>query len=198
MIPIPSFLNNERLDLSDRCGLSTSFPPIRCSGDNTRYNLNGFLTYAAKRLKGKGHDSYCQLFFDGSLEAVSSDVLRQHDGGRVEGGTGSIASVAYEKNLIEAVQSYLKGYKQLDLLPPVVISLALLGCKGSLMSTNDPLSLEAHYPIDRDTALLPYVPIDSLDMDVPMVMKPIFDAVWNACGFFQSRNYDEDGKWNPK
>ena len=51
-------------------------------------------------------------------------------------------------------------------------------------------------PIDRDVAILPQVQIGSLDQEVPTIMKPIFDAVWNACGLPRSYNYTENGIWN--
>jgi len=198
VIPIGSFLNNERLDLSDHYGLSTLFAPVGGSGWDTRYNLDGFLTYSGKRKGGEGHHGYCQLFFDGSLESVFSEVLRRQGGGSASDGPGFIASIAYEKYLIEAVMSYLKGYKQIGLVPPVAISLALLGCKGAVMYTNGLFFPDDHHPIDRDTVILPDVVIDETDIDVPQTMKPIFDAVWNACGFSRSLNYDEDGKWSPR
>ena len=125
-------------------------------------------------------------------------MLRQEGGARVCGGTGFIASIAYEQYLIKAVQSYLKGMKGLGLTPPVSLSLALLGCKGSYMSVDIQQRPHNWHPIDRDTVLLPDVIIDSLDVDVPQEMKPVFDAVWNACGFPRSFNYDKDGKWDPK
>jgi hypothetical protein len=53
------------------------------------------------------------------------------------------------------------------------------------------------HSIDRDAVILPDVAIDSLDVDVPQVMKPIFDMIWNACGFPRSFNYDTSGKWAP-
>ena len=193
VIPIGSFLNNERLDLSDQRGLQTLFPPVGCRGWNTRYNLDGFLTDSGARKDGEGHNGYCQLFFDGSLESVFSDMLRRHSDG-----PDFIASIAYEKYLIEAVMFYLKGYKQIGLVPPVAISLALLGFKGSVMYTGAPYFPYELHPIDRDTVILPDVVIDKLDIDVPHAMKPMFDAVWNACGFPRSQNYDEGGKWNPK
>ena len=54
------------------------------------------------------------------------------------------------------------------------------------------------HPIDRDTVILPDAVIESLDVNVSQALKPIFDAVWNACGFPCSFNYDKDGQWNPK
>jgi hypothetical protein len=193
MVPVSSFLNNERLDLSDTRNLMTRFEPIGGSGWNCRHNLDGLLICEGE--KGRGHNGYCQLFFNGAIEAVSADILREEGGKHVCGGTGFIASIAYEKELIEAVQSYLKGYKQLDLIPPVVISLALIGCKGSYMYIHPRYGPLEQPLIDRDTVILPDVEIDDFDIDVPKVMKPIFDAVWNACGLPHSYNYDENGNW---
>ena len=31
--------------------------------------------------------------------------------------------------------------------------------------------------------------------DVPRLLRPAFDQIWNACGLFKSFNYDEDGNW---
>ena len=66
------------------------------------------------------------------------------------------------------------------------------------MYTRDPFFPRHHHPIDRDTLILPDVVIDKMDIDAPQEMKPIFDAVWNACGFSRSLNYNEDGKWSPR
>jgi len=52
------------------------------------------------------------------------------------------------------------------------------------------------YPIDRNAVVLPEVTAASLDQEVPSIMKPIFDAVCNACGLPRSYNYTENGTWN--
>jgi hypothetical protein len=49
--------------------------------------------------------------------------------------------------------------------------------------------------IDRDILLLPEVIIENYTDKVENILKPIFDTVWNACGFNGSSNYDEDGEW---
>jgi len=58
-------------------------------------------------------------------------------------------------------------------------------------------ALDSH-PIDRDEVVLPEVTADSLDKEVPTIMKPIFDAVWNACGLPHSYNYTKNGIWNTR
>ena len=52
-----------------------------------------------------------------------------------------------------------------------------------------------YQPIDRDVAILPEVQVGSFDEEVPTAMKPIFDAVWNACGHPRSYNFTENGTW---
>ena len=34
-----------------------------------------------------------------------------------------------------------------------------------------------------------------VDRDTPLVLRPCFDSIWNACGYAKSLNYDENGKW---
>ena len=59
----------------------------------------------------------------------------------------------------------------------------------------DPGYLDNVHPIDRDVLFLPDVLIEEPPSDLPRTLRPIFDAVWNACGFVQSLNYDADGNW---
>lgn len=74
--------------------------------------------------------------------------------------------------------------------------MVLIGCKGAYLWTDFSRGLDSQ-PIDRDVAILPEVQAGSLDDDdVPTVMRPIFDAVWNACGHPRSYNYTESGVWD--
>jgi hypothetical protein len=196
MIPIASFLNRDRLDLPAIPRPTSSFPLIGDSGSRHRYNLDGLLMYSGEHRPGAGHESYCQLFFDGSLESVCCGVVRQNPDASPSQGSGFIASVAYERSLIEAVESYLKGVGNLGLPAPFSLSLALLGCRGARMYIPIQYLLRDSYCIDRDAVILPDTIIENLDVDVPRILKPIFDAVWNACGFRGSLNYDETGTWS--
>ena len=51
------------------------------------------------------------------------------------------------------------------------------------------------YEIDRDVLNIPEVLLERFDESPPELLKPIFDSVWNACGYARSSNYDEDGKF---
>lgn len=198
IVPISSFLKRERLNLPAHGSLSTRFHPFYAGGWNHRFNVDGYLTWEAARGSEEGSNGYCQLFFDGSVETVFSDLLRTKEGAPVRGGVGLIASVAYEKYTIEAVQAYLKGYAELGVTGPLALSMAILGCRGSYMFVDPRKSWGEYHPIDRHAIVLPDVVTDDMNMNIPQVMKPLFDAVWNACGYPYSLNYQKDGNWNPR
>ncbi len=192
LIPIPSFLNNERLEIADRSAPTAAFRPIESSGWDQRYNLDGLVSFEGGYSKGQSHASYCQLFFTGTVEAVWSEFT-----GR-EGDSTYIASVAYEQEIIRAVESYLEGFRRFGLTPPVVVSLAVVGCKGAVMYVDQIRRSARMTSLDRDPAILPDTVIDNLNTDAAQIMRPIFDALWNACGFARSFNYDKDGNWKPR
>lgn len=195
VIPLNSFLNRKRVDLSLDRNLALNFGPIASGSYDKRYNLDGFLTHKTDR-ETKLCDSYCQVFFNGTIEAVCVDILRTKEGRIPQSGdTAFIASIAFEQWVVAAIRGYFKGYKMLGIEAPIVISTALLGCKGTYMWTDFYVGFDSH-PIDRDVAILPEVQVGSFDEEVSTVMKPIFDAVWNACGHPYSYNYTENGVWN--
>lgn len=191
VIPLSSFLNHQKLQLSSDHNLTLDFTPIGAGGWCHRYNLDGFLTYNRNAKDATVNDSYCQLFFDRSIESVYADIVRERDG------TLFIGSIKYERYIIDAMEKYFRGYKTLEVDAPLIVTMALLGCKGAY------LFVSANYggtwqPIDRDVAILPEVRAKTLDEEVPTFMRPIFDAVWNACGHPHSYNYDENGLWKPR
>jgi len=196
ILPLYPFLNHQRLQLSSNRNLTLDFRPIGASGWDHRYNLDGFITYDRNYENKTLNDGYCLVFFNGVVEAVYSDILRVKGGQKPKKGeTAFIASVAYERYLIEAIRNYFTGYKALGIEAPVVISMALLGCKGAYLWTDFSSGLDSQ-PIDREAAILPEVQVGSFDEEAPIIMRPIFDAVWNACGLPRSYNYTENGTWN--
>jgi hypothetical protein len=73
--------------------------------------------------------------------------------------------------------------------------LTLVGVKGFWMSCGSP-DLESYF-IDRDLLAIPDV-IFTGEQSIPRLLKPCFDAVWNACGVRSSPNYSQSGEWNPR
>ncbi len=195
ILPLNSFLNNQRVQMHSYGNLTLDFRPLAVSSWDSRYNLDGMVTYNSDYENRKLNIGYCQLFFNGVVESVYSNILKTREGRTPKiGEPAFIASIAYERNIVYAIENYFKGYKALNIDSPAIVSMALLGCKGAYMWT-DFLALDSH-PIERDVAILPEVHFESFDEDIPTVMRPIFDAVWNACGHPRSFNYTQDGIWN--
>jgi len=195
LLPLNSFLNQKRFDLSDEHSLSASLAPVTVRYGNSQYNLDGFMTYLAEG-QSRNCKSYCQIFFDGTIETVSIKILRTNEGSYPKGNDTAYIPINYfESSVVKAIENYIKVYKFLGINPPIIVTVALLGCKGALLNTNFDTELDM-VPLDRDVASLPQVQIISLDEDVPTLMKPIFDAIWNAFGFPCSYNYTKNGTWN--
>ena len=198
LIPVASFLNNEHVLFPAVHELSSVFRTINAMGGDYRYNLDGFVTYCRNYSDDSNGNaiSYTQLFHDGTIEAVHNDFLT-FNGGPTDNKVRSISS-SYESELIRAIESYFEGFKKIGLPAPVVVSLAILGCKGLTMATWPRYCIPRQSgTIDRDVAAIPEMLIDSFDIEISRAMKPLFDGVWNACGYSHSYSYDENGNWSP-
>jgi hypothetical protein len=116
-----------------------------------------------------------QLFHSGVIEAVY--VFAERDDRRIIPGT------ALRSNLIDGTASYLKKQQMLDVKLPVAVAVTLSAVKGHRLAVADDYESYDHYPIDRDTLLIPHAFIDSFDSEISQVMRPLLDRLWNAGGF---------------
>jgi len=191
IIPLNAFDPAARFDVSP---LGRNIPrPMYTSSWDGRINFDGFLSFR------KSHDSpsartYLQVFRNGSIEAVETLLLRaSKDSGHEE---RLIPSVAYEKELLDALPRFLDIQRQLGVEPPLFVMLSLLDVADYAMAVDHSrFYWHDDYPIDRDSLLIPEVIVEGFRCDHAEVMRPIFDAVWNAAGWPRSMNYDEKGKW---
>jgi hypothetical protein len=186
LIPLSSFANPWRFAASDLGAYGLSFPPLCESGYNHRYNVDGLLTFSPSNGSAVCVTAYGQVFRSGCIEGVCAQLVNEREG------TRWIGSSWIEKGVVGSVTTYLKSLAQLNVEPPFVFLLAALQARGAYLTVDD------GKPIDRDVVCLPDVLIENVPCDVPQVLRPVFDALWNACGFQQSFNYDEQGKWKPR
>lgn len=159
-----------------------SLHPIGSATTSVRLNFDGVLRYS--------DDGYVQFFRNGCVEAVDTYLLAPVGGNRL------IPSGLYEQNLIVALRAYLAFLEQVGVEPPIAASLSLLGVSGYVMAVDPMLHFRVNeLPIDRNDLLVPEEVIDTFDRAAEDVLKPSFDAIWNATGWERSRNYDENGRW---
>jgi hypothetical protein len=182
LVPLGAFDPSVGYDLSGLAGEAGMLEPLGAHGWNgPRYNFDGLLTYSDRQ---GASSSYLQLFRTGVIETVNTSLLCEEK---------TIPGVAYEQSLMSAVKKYFSIEKQLGVEPPLFIMLSLLGVKGYRIRSE--AYWDGERPIDRDAIIIPEVLVESLEAKPSSVLRPIFDAVWNAAGWPGSANYEREGKW---
>lgn len=190
LVPFTAFDPSTRSDLLVLTKDMALLQPIGFGFDHHRFNLDGLLTYDVRR-GATGADGYLQVFRNGCIEAVDAYWVRATPDKPL------IPSVAYEQKILQVLPKYLEIERRLGMQPPVVIMLTLHAVKGyalAVSTARSPFGGVSH-TIDRDTLVIPEVLLEDLNLDPVAIMRPIFDAVWNAAGLPRSMNYDADGKW---
>lgn len=190
MIPFGAFDPGVRLDVvSLASDPGRLVPVLHMAGGSYRHNFDGLLIYGQSSQSASAW-SYSQIFRNGSIEAVDAVVLP------FRGDKRFISSVAYEEWSLEGLSRFLSIQKQLGVEPPLFVMLSLLGVSGCAMAV-DPSRLFLHeaHPIDRDSLVASEILVENFECDPAEVMRPVFDAIWNAAGWPRSMNYDETGQW---
>ncbi|MBL4571672.1 MAG: ATP-binding protein [Gammaproteobacteria bacterium] len=163
--------------------------PMGASGYGGRYNFDGYLVHGGLH-EGKSN-SYVQVFRSGVFEAVLGRLLSEEKDGTM------LASLYYEKMVIQMTSGISKSIRALDLPGPYFVMLTLLGVKGARMAVERRRVRDEWHPFDRNILVIPEVVLESMDVHPAEVLRPAFDAVWQSAGFERSYNYDEHGSWAP-
>jgi len=188
LLPVSSLNVETSVDASTMWQEKGRTAPISPGGWSHRYNFDGLVTFAYHSSPDMSY-SYVQTFRNGAIEAVDADLLCESEGKKL------IPSVAYEKDLISAVDRYLKLQEVFSLNPPVFIMITLLNVKNYTMAVKPSYRSYRLSPIDRDVLLLPEILVEEYGPDAVAILHPAFDVVWQAAGWERSMNYDKDGKW---
>jgi hypothetical protein len=163
-----------------------AIPPIAADPTTWRFNLDGFVVHT--QLANLSRQSYTQLFRDGGIEVVSGGVIV-----KVEQ-RGGFYAWGMEREVIGRFVMYQKFWQDVGVAPPLLIGLTLSGVKGwkvlrTAYGFND---LDAVF--DRDVVSPPEVMLSDLATPADVVLRPLFDYVWNGGGWPGSPNY-RDGRW---
>ena len=187
MVPVSAIDRSFQADIDATIKRGVLLRPLAANGISSRFNFDGFLTYF--RLSSS-IVSYAQFFRNGIIETVDASLLSGQGFGK------QIPSVLCEREILDAVSSYLETQKIAGISPPIVIFASLLHVKGYEMGTHLKHPRLGH-PIDRDVLIVPEVLVEELNANVQTTMKPVFDAIWNAAGWPGCGNF-KDGIWTGK
>lgn len=188
IIPVSSFEIGSHIDLKNLMGLTKHFIPILGRSNHRHYNIDGYISYEMELEDYSG--AYCQLYRNGIIESVEADLSFEYEN------RTAFYSTHFEDKLIHATKNYLSGLKNLEVPFPIILMLSICGAHEKILTID---GLQRRFiPFDRSTLKFPEVIIEEKDSQIDKLLKPIFDALWNAAGYECSFNYDEDGNWNPK
>ena len=186
ILPVSAFSGPPTIDVR-AVAAGSHLPPILDGAWDERLNVDGFM--ACWPMRSDKYSTYTQLFRSGAVEVVDRFSVIQNE--RLE--------TAYEARLVAGVQKYLKLMNALEIEPPLVFMLSMVGVKGVTLGVAPHFRGSGLVPaIDRDVVLLPDVLVEDLSQHPAKILKPIFDAVWQAAGHAQSCNYDQAGEWKPQ
>lgn len=186
IVPLQAFLRRSAVDHIATRDLRAALPPMSTSSWDGRINIDGFLSFY-RPPHSKCH-AYTQLFRSGIIEAVDGVIpVSDELAGRLFGGQ-------VEAKFVYVGQKYFSLLKELDVEPPYVVMLSVVGAKGLKMHTffHKPLGEGG---IDRDVVITPEVILETTPDELTQPLRPAFDALWQAGGLARSFSYDKDGKW---
>lgn len=193
LIPLSAIGTTSIIAITKSGALLPNLHPIGSDNCETRFNLDGFLVFSSMHRNGGECYSYVQLFRTGALEAVEAELLFEQPAlGK------NIPSIAIEERIIQRLDSYLGAVISSGVQYPILIMLSLVGVKGYRMGISG--GYRRNYSaslIDRDVVVLPEIIVEDGTKKAELVLRPIFDALWQAAGWQGSMNYDNSGNWVP-
>jgi hypothetical protein len=199
LVPASAFDRGSRVDVRVNAERLRKLEPLSAYGWSHRFDFDGYVTYTAypRSQAERGHEetaqTYLQTFHTGAMETVACELIV--DNGREFG--KSIASVDFEKRIIDCVDRCLGALRDIGAQAPVFILVSLLGVSGYSMGVEPSRwFVRERRSIRQADLLLPDVVAEAFDDDPATVLRPALDAVWQATGFPGSIYYDDKtGKW---
>ncbi|HHF7375840.1 hypothetical protein [Legionella bozemanae] len=92
-----------------------------------------------------------------------------------------------EEILLDDVQRFFAILKQLNYQTPLIIFISYLNIQHYHFSDHK----GRYHKFDRNIIQLSSEIVESFDIDVKQLLKPLFDSVWNCCGLIESESFKE-------
>ena len=156
-----------------------------------RFSFDGVLTYERISLQVPA-DSYLVLFRNGIIESCSNTLFSP------DASPPCLNSIVFEEEIVNSLGRYLTIQNKLETEPPFFVLLSLLNVDGYSLPTRNSFGGLDVNRIDRNDLIVPELLVEDLTLTPEAILKPVFDAVWNAAGLPQSPFYDASGNWNTR
>jgi hypothetical protein len=187
VIPFSAVDDRTGLDISTAFELRNELRTVGDTNKSGRHNLDGFVVFGGQSGSAPEYDSYIQVFRSGVIEAVNSSILGGHP-------SKLIPSAYYEREIEASLASIQGLLRKLNIEPPLALLLTFTGVKGLTMALDPRWVAHRTHTIDREILFLPEVIFEEYDKTAEENLKPLFIMVWQAAGFDQNYNYDQQGQ----
>ena len=131
-----------------------------------------------------------QMFRNGALEFVDAEIARKNDQG------WHLDAKMLGEESIRMAASFLKTHAALDLPPPCLLLVSLLGVRDCFLADEQHafilLRRQQQGRFEREIGPLPDVLVDDYGADVPTLLRPILDMVSQAAGYDGSPLFDHE------
>jgi hypothetical protein len=144
------------------------------------------------------HDSPCsgytQLYRSGVIEAVSGSIVA-----KTYKEWTVIPIVLFEKYILQYLPFCIRTLQQIGATGPVMIALTLTKTRGLVLGTDvQRLEWGISHPIEKNLVVLPEIVVEDLSMPAAKILRPLFDLVWNACGYARCENFDSEDNYTAR
>lgn len=179
MIPLESFRQGFRVDAHSVNQLALKLKPMYAQGWDHQSNIDGYMAFSSH--VGTSTGSYAQLYRNGIIESACSNLFH------FPNGELWIPSSILEQVVLQHYEVYLGILRELNITPPIIVSLSLVNIKNHQFQLPDGMfaPLRKH-PHNQEVLNFEPVLVESLDSLAKVVLKPIFDSMWNAYGYKDS------------
>jgi hypothetical protein len=189
VVPIPSFGDRRLINVAEELSARPVTLPVPLGSQGTGHgvNLDGLFLYSGPSM-AESH-GYGLLFRDGAIEGVKQLSV-------LDGGTPYIAGAIFEQDVLSTLKIYMKTCEQLEAGLPLFVGLSFCNARGCVLRAGSSGAWTTNgVTLKNEVVVLPECIVESADADLPRLLKPIFDVVWNGFGYMQSEKYDQNGKW---
>lgn len=167
--------------------LNSLIPPRSGSGFNITFNFEGLVAYCG----GDQCFGYVQQFRNGCIEAVQSGAVMERHGKKI------IPAVDFSNFIFGKLPLYLNGLKRRDVVPPLIAMVTLTGVERAALGVHASWGFMEPQLIRHSVLELPPTIIEDYGSTehYQKLLRPAFDALWNAGGYPRCTYYREDGSF---
>ena len=176
------------VDVAAKENVLRQIQPLYSSASTYRFNFYG---YMISSLDASGRMiAYSQFYRSGINETVSGRLIRIFEGAK------SIPNVAFVQNIVSVLRNLITVYRQLEIEGPFLLFLTLLRVKGYFLYISP---YDDSTPIEKENLFFSEIVIENFDEPPEKILRPLFDMVWQSCGYPKCHHYDDNGNWlNPR